>query len=75
MIVNILKYYVYTQETKFKEAAGFYESIVKKHFDNVSFSTCTCTCTLYACTCTLSCLYHAHTSLCVNMVFIHALCF
>ena len=24
------------QETKFKEAAGFYEAIVKKNFDNVS---------------------------------------
>lgn len=26
------------QETKFKEAAGFYEAIVKKNFDNVSFA-------------------------------------
>lgn len=27
---------LFMQETKFKEAAGFYEPIVKKHFDNVS---------------------------------------
>ncbi|XP_064406143.1 intraflagellar transport protein 70A-like [Halichondria panicea] len=26
---------LFMQETKFKEAAGFYESIVKKHFDNL----------------------------------------
>ena len=26
----------FPQETKFKEAAGFYEAIVKKNFDNVS---------------------------------------
>jgi len=25
-----------TQETKFKEATGFYEAIVKKNYDNVS---------------------------------------
>lgn len=26
---------LFMQETKFKEAAGFYEPIVKKHFDRV----------------------------------------
>ena len=27
---------LFMQENKFKEAAGFYEPIVKKHYDNVS---------------------------------------
>ena len=28
------------KETKFKEAAGFYEAIVKKNYDNVSVCVC-----------------------------------
>lgn len=28
---------LFMQENKFKEAAGFYEPIVKKHFDNVRY--------------------------------------
>lgn len=28
---------LFMQETKFKEAAGFYEPIVKKHFDKVRY--------------------------------------
>lgn len=30
---------LFMQENKFKDAAGFYEPIVKKHYDNVSFTT------------------------------------
>lgn len=30
---------LFMQETKFKEASGFYEPIVKKHFDRVCFSS------------------------------------
>jgi len=29
---------LFMQETKYKEAAGFYEPIVKKHYENVSMS-------------------------------------
>jgi len=29
---------LFMQETKYKEAAGFYEPIVKKHYENVSGS-------------------------------------
>ena len=28
---------LFMQENKFKEATGFYEPIVKKHYDNVSY--------------------------------------
>ena len=28
--------FISTQENKYKEAVGFYEPIVKKHYDNVS---------------------------------------
>jgi len=28
---------LFMQETKYKEAAGFYEPIVKKHYENVNY--------------------------------------
>ena len=28
--------FLFSQENKYKEAVGFYEPIVKKHYDNVS---------------------------------------
>ena len=31
---------LFMQENKFKEATGFYEPIVKKHYDNVSLGPC-----------------------------------
>ena len=34
----MLKFFSFSQENKYKEAVGFYEPIVKKHYDNVSVS-------------------------------------
>jgi len=31
---------LFMQENKYKEAAGFYEPIVKKHYENVTYLSC-----------------------------------
>lgn len=36
---NINLFFSLLQENKYKEAVGFYEPIVKKHYDNVSVSS------------------------------------
>ena len=45
---------LFMQETKFKEATGFYEPIVKKHYDNVSDILLIVY--LYLCNCESSCM-------------------
>jgi len=36
--IFVLRLSFFSQENKYKEAVGFYEPIVKKHYDNVSVS-------------------------------------
>ena len=35
-LTALIFFFISRQENKYKEAVGFYEPIVKKHYDNVS---------------------------------------